>query len=122
MQASIVALKETAAVLELAETITTCALKQAMCDAAAQALLDVASELRPEPQEERGPSLYNQFISEMTDPTKKALPKTPPKQRFHILATLWTRHKNLGDLQDIKAAATKDLKTFVPVYKVDITG
>jgi hypothetical protein len=119
---SIVTLKETAAVLELAETITTSALKHAMHEAVAETLMAVATELSGKEPETRGPSLYNQFISEMTDPAKKALPKTPAKQRFHILATLWTRHKNLGDLQDIKAAVTKDLKAFVPVYKVDITG
>ena len=120
---SIVALKETAAVLELAETITTSALKQAMREAVAETLMAVVTELSAkEPEETRGPSLYNQFISEMTDPAKKALPMKTPKERFHILATLWTRHKNLGDLQDIKAAVTKDLKAFVPVYKVDITG
>lgn len=142
METSIVALKDTLAVLELAGAIRTPALHKALREAAAQALTDVASTIRgnapeeacdiaPEEahgstqeQEARGPSLYNQFISEMRDTARKYLPQKPGKERFHILAGLWIRHKGLGDLQDIKAAAHADLKAFlpitVPVYSVDV--
>jgi hypothetical protein len=121
---SIVALKDTLAILELVETIRTPSIDRALRAAAAEVLLAVASDISDQPQETRGPSLYNQFISEMNDSAKRALPKKAPKERFHILAALWTRHKDLGDLQDIKAAAQKDLKAHIPssapVYSVDM--
>jgi len=135
MKTAIASLRETLEVIELAETLTTQRLKKSLCDAAAEMLIAVASEIRTQDlveapindtAEARGPSLYNQFISEMSAATKKALPKKSPKERFHILATLWTRHKALGDLQDIKAAAHGDLKALspsssTPVYSINMS-
>jgi len=124
MKMSIVALKETLTVLELAETIQTPFLKRELCAACAKSLVDVSkslSEVEEEseppavPVEGRAPSLYNQFISEMSGVAGKALPGKSQKERFHMLATLWTRHKALGDLEEIKAAAKKDLASMVPV-------
>ena len=130
MKTSIVALKETLAVLELAETIQTPLLKRELCAAAAKGLVQVSKtlsavgeepakdeveEASPVAVESRSPSLYNQFISEMMGAGRKALPNKSQKERFHMLASLWTRHKALGDLEEIKAAAKKDLASMIPV-------
>ena len=124
MKTSIVALKETLAVLELAETIETPLLQMGLCATAAKALVQVSKTLSTiveEPVKEeaqvddRAPSLYNQFISEMSGAARKTLPSKSQKERFHMLAALWTRHKALGDLEEIKAAALKDLASMVPV-------
>jgi hypothetical protein len=130
MKTSIVALKETLAVLELAETIETPLLQMGLCATAAKALVQVSKTLstfveeptKEEPAKEepaqvddRAPSLYNQFISEMSGAARKTLPGKSQKERFHMLAALWTRHKALGDLEEIKAAALKDLASMVPV-------
>jgi len=130
MKTSIVALKETLTVLELAETIQTSFLKRELFAACAKSLIDVSKSLNtpveapakenveeasPTAVEGRTPSLYNQFISEMSGVTGKTLPGKSQKERFHMLATLWTRHKALGDLEEIKAAASRDLASMVPV-------
>lgn len=124
MKTSIVTLKETLAVLELAETIETPMLQMGLCAAAAKALVQVSKTLstvteepakEESPVEDRTPSLYNQFISEMSGAGRKVLPNKSQKERFHMLASLWTRHKALGDLEEIKAAALKDLASMVPV-------
>jgi len=130
MKTSIVALKETLAVLELAETIQTPFLKRELCAACAKNLVDVSKSLNtpveapakenveeasPTAVEGRAPSLYNQFISEMSGAARKKLPGKSQKERFHMLAALWTRHKALGDLEEIKAAASRDLASMVPV-------
>lgn len=134
MKSSITALKEAQAIIELAETIVTPSLHLALKTAVADTLDAVSKELRSrssievEPEtssSSRGHTLYNQFMSQMAGAARKAMPLKSQKERLTTLASIWTRHKALGDLDEIMSAAHNDLAAFVPtgstpVYAINI--
>ena len=123
-------------VLELAERLDTPGLSKGLCNAVADILVNIATQLRktecidiaispPASISSSKGSLYTQFISEMTPAARRVLPGKAQKARLLTLASLWTRYKALGTLDDILSAATSDLESLiqkesVPIYTIDV--
>ena len=132
--------KEVLAVLTVAESTSSLGLKEDLCKAAGKALRLLADELDPRseivqelppealldsPQDyedisstsSKGVSKYHDFISELSPHARRALPSAPQKERFKLIASLWSKHKASG-YQEAVLAAKKEL----PIHSVPVFG
>jgi len=133
--------KEVLAVLTAAESTVSLGLKEDLCRAAGKALRLLAHELDPQSVRElqpealpdqaedyedisstssKGVSKYHDFISELSPHARRALPSAPQKERFKLIASLWSKYKSQG-YQEAVLAAKKDLPIHtVPVFGIEL--
>ncbi len=62
------------------------------------------------PSSRRGSSAYNEFLSEMIPLVRSLCPQPNHKGNLSLAASLWSRYKATGSLDDILKAARADLE------------
>lgn len=125
-------LHEVLVVLTAAASINSIDLKGDLSRAAGRALRELADDVDPPiealpetalDQEDtssttsKGSSKYHDFISELSPHVRRALPNSPQTERFKLMASLWSKHKNRG-YQEAVFAAKRDL----PIQQVAVFG